>query len=199
MVRHDGELVNQHAVLLLGISVGIAHDLVDHRRRSEPKLLSRHPNRHHLCFVGQIASWSCQNGTPWLRNTKLDCFVGQGGYGYALSEFSLHKEEVTGFLAPILDEGNAFILMNGTMRGKKNQLFQMYQANKDNPDWFCEWLTPEITKRYCWVGDDMNLNPELLGQQDPLTGKQYLNVQDRVNSKMISYSLARQEYLNEMI
>ena len=126
-------------------------------------------------------------------------FVGQGGYGYALSEFSLHKEEVTGFLAPILDEGNAFILMNGTMRGKKNQLFQMYQANKDNPDWFCEWLTPEITKRYCWVGDDMNLNPELLGQQDPLTGKQYLNVQDRVNSKMISYSLARQEYLNEAV
>jgi len=126
-------------------------------------------------------------------------FVGQGGYGYALSEFSLHKEEVTGFLAPILDEGDSWIIMNGTMRGKKNQLYKMYEANKDKPDWFCEWLTPTETKRYCWVGDDMNLNPELLGKIDPLTGMPYLNVQDRVDSKMISYSLARQEYLNEAV
>tara|TARA_E500000318_G_scaffold103540_1_gene108711 strand:+ start:184 stop:1557 length:1374 start_codon:yes stop_codon:yes gene_type:complete len=126
-------------------------------------------------------------------------FVGQGGYGYALSEFSLHKEEVTGFLAPILDEGNAFLLANGTMRGKKNQLYQMHEANKNSPDWFCEWLTPEVTKRYCWVGGGMNLNPELLGKIDPLTGMQYLNVQDRIDSKMISYSLARQEYLNEAV
>ena len=63
-------------------------------------------------------------------------FVGQGGYGYALSEFSLHKEEVTGFLAPILDEGNSWIIMNGTMRGKNNQLYKMYEANKEHPDWF---------------------------------------------------------------
>jgi len=126
-------------------------------------------------------------------------FVGQGGYGYALSEFSLHKEEVTGFLSPILDEGNAFLIANGTMRGKKNQLYQMYQANKADPDWYCEWLTPEQTKRYAWVGDEMNLNPELLGQTDPLTNRPYLNVQDRVDSKMISYSLARQEYLNEAV
>lgn len=126
-------------------------------------------------------------------------FVGQGGYGYALSEFSLHKEEVTGFLSPILDEGNAWIIMNGTMRGKSNQLFKMYEANYQNPDWYCQWLTPEQTKRYCWVSEEMNLNPELLGQQDPFTGQTYLNIQDRIDSKMISYSLARQEYLNEAV
>ena len=126
-------------------------------------------------------------------------FVGQGGYGYALSEFSLHKEEVTGFLAPILDEGNSFIIMNGTMRGKKNQLYQMYEANKDNPNWFCEWLTPEDTKRYYWISDEINLNPELQGKIDPYTNVQYLNIQDRIDSKMISYSLARQEYLNEAV
>lgn len=126
-------------------------------------------------------------------------FVGQGGYGYALSEFSLHKEEVTGFLAPILDEGNSWILMNGTMRGKSNQLYKMYEANKNHPDWFTEWLTPQETKRYCWVGDEMNLNPELENKIDPLTGITYMNVQDRVDSKMISYSLARQEYLNEAV
>jgi len=126
-------------------------------------------------------------------------FVGQGGYGYALSEFSLHKEEVTGFIAPILDEGNSFIIMNGTMRGKKNQLYQMYEANKDNPTWFCEWLTPQDTKRYYWISNEMNLNPELQDKIDPLTNMPYLNIQDRIDSKMISYSLARQEYLNEAV
>ena len=75
----------------------------------------------------------------------------------------------------------------------------MYQANKDNPNWFCEWLTPVDSKRYCWVSDEMNLNPELEGQTDPLTGLTYMNVQDRIDSKMISYSLARQEYLNEAV
>jgi hypothetical protein len=45
----------------------------------------------------------------------------------------------------------------------------------------------------------MNLNPELQDKIDPLTGMTYMNVQDRVNSKMISYSLARQEYLNEAV
>ena len=126
-------------------------------------------------------------------------FVGQGGYGYALSEFSLHKEEVTGFLAPILDEGNSFIIMNGTMRGKRNQLYKMYETNKDNPNWFCEWLKPEQTKRYYWISDEINLNPELEGKTDPLTGLPYLNIQDRIDSKMISYSLARQEYMNEAV
>ena len=126
-------------------------------------------------------------------------FVGQGGYGYALSEFSLHKEEVTGFLAPILDEGNSFIIMNGTMRGKRNQLYNMYEANKHNPDWFCEWLKPEQTKRYYWINNEIELNPELKGKTDPLTGLPYLNIQDRIDSKMISYSLARQEYMNEAI
>ena len=126
-------------------------------------------------------------------------FVGQGGYGYALSEFSLHKEEVTGFIAPILDEGNSFIIMNGTMRGKRNQLYRMYEANQNNPDWFCEWLKPEETKRYYWISDEIQLNPELQGQIDPLTGLPYLNIQDRIDSKMISYSLARQEYMNEAL
>tara|TARA_R110002012_G_scaffold321487_2_gene549523 strand:- start:2354 stop:3739 length:1386 start_codon:yes stop_codon:yes gene_type:complete len=126
-------------------------------------------------------------------------FVGQGGYGYALSEFSLHKEEVTGFIAPILDEGNSFIIMNGTMRGKRNQLYRMYEANRNNPDWFCEWLKPEETKRYYWISDEVTLNPELQGKIDPLTGLPYLNIQDRIDSKMISYSLARQEYMNEAL
>ena len=126
-------------------------------------------------------------------------FVGQGGYGYALSEFSLHKAEVTGFLSPILDEGNAFIIMNGTMRGKNNQLYKMFVANQNHPDWYCEWLTPQQTKRYCWISDEIKLNPELQGKIDPLTGLTYLNIQDRIDSKMISYSLARQEYLNEAV
>ena len=59
-------------------------------------------------------------------------FVGQGGSGYVLSEFSLHKEEVSGFLAPILTEGSAFVIFNGTLRGKSNHLWRLYENNKQN-------------------------------------------------------------------
>ena len=61
---------------------------------------------------------------------------------------------------------------------------------------FTQWLTPELTKAYCWVGGKISVNPELLGQTNPLTGRMYLNVQDLIDIGEISYSLAYREYLN---
>jgi hypothetical protein len=126
-------------------------------------------------------------------------FVGQGGSGYVLSEFSLHKEEVSGFLAPILTEGSAFVIFNGTLRGKSNHLWRLYENNKDRKDWFTQWYTLEDTKTAYWVGDGMSINPELAGKINPYDGKTYKNIQDDVDSGIISYSMARQEYLNEAV
>jgi len=126
-------------------------------------------------------------------------FVGQGGSGYVLSEFSLHKEEVTGFLAPILTEGNAFVLFNGTLRGRGNHLWKLYEKNKDRKDWFTQWYTLEDTKTDYWIGDDICVNPELEGKTSPYHGRVYKNIQDDVDSGIISHSMARQEYLNEAI
>jgi hypothetical protein len=136
-------------------------------------------------------------------------FVGQGGQGYCMSEFSLHKEAVTGLLAPIIRQSQALLFLNGTMRGKNNPLFKILKNTKHDKEWHSRWLKPEETKLYCWVNEDegINVNPELLdlvGKIDPQTndyykncqGVPYYNIQSDVDSGLISYTLARQEYLN---
>jgi len=136
-----------------------------------------------------------------LGGTDDLSFVGKGGKGYAMSEFSLHKNEVTGFIAPILRQSDATFMANGTLRGRENQLYKMLMLNKNNPEWFVQWLRPEQTKCYCWVGGEYNINPELvdrIGQIGPNYGKIF-NVQDDINSGLISMTLARQEYLNEPV
>jgi len=134
-----------------------------------------------------------------LGGTDDLSFVGRGGKSYTMSEFSLHKENVTGFIAPIIRQSDAGFRANGTLRGKNNQLYRMLMANKDHKEWATQWLRPKDTKCYCWVGEDYNINPELvakIGQKSP-NGGRIFNVQDDVDSGMISMALARQEYLNE--
>ena len=136
-----------------------------------------------------------------LGGTDDLSFVGKGGKSYTMSEFSLHKNEVTGFIAPILRQSNASFRANGTLRGKENQLYKMLMANKDNPEWFTQWLRPQDTKCYCWVGSGYNINPELLDRVGEI-GPNFapiFNVQDDIDSELTSVALARQEYLNEPV
>ncbi len=136
-----------------------------------------------------------------LGGTDDDAFVGLGGKSYTMSEFSRHKPEVTGFLAPILRQSDATFRANGTLMGKDNQLWKMLEANKNHPDWFSQWLRPHQTKCYCWVGSGYNINPELLskiGKTSPNYGKIF-NVQDDIDSGLVSLRLARQEFLNEPV
>ncbi len=136
-----------------------------------------------------------------LGGTDDESNVGRGGAGYTFSEFSRHKPTATGFIAPIIDQSNAYLHLNGTLMGKDNQLWQMLEANKNDPEWHVQWLRPHQTKCYCWVGDGMNVNPELLsrlGEKGPNFGK-IINVSDRIRQKLTSKTLAMQEYLNEPI
>jgi hypothetical protein len=125
-------------------------------------------------------------------------FVGQGGSGYALSEYSLHKEAVTSFLMPILDEGNAWIIANGTMRGRKNPLYQLWEKNQDREKWFTQWYTLEDTKTNYWINEaeGLNINPELVGKINPLNGRPFVNIQEYVDSGGTSFVTAKQEFLN---
>lgn len=128
-------------------------------------------------------------------------FVGQGGYLYVLSEFSLHKPEVTDFIAPILTQGNALLWMNGTLRGKANKLYELMENNRGKPDWFVQHLDPSFTKQYAWVSpeDGININPELIGKINPNDGEPYKNIQDMVDSGIISFAYAMQEYMNRAV
>lgn len=125
-------------------------------------------------------------------------FVGQGGSGYVLSEFQSHKDEVTGFLAPILREGKAPVIFNGTLRGKDNQLWQRYEDNIGRPGWFTQWYTLEHTKTDYWYSEENGIfiNTDLIGKKSPYTGAAYSNVQDEVDAGLISLLKAKQEYLN---
>lgn len=135
-------------------------------------------------------------------------FVGQGGQGYTMSEFSLHKKEVTSLLAPIIRQSQAYLRLNGTMRGKENPLYEILQKTKNDPEWYSTWLRPIDTKLYCWVSEEHNINPELyplIGKINPKTGDYYrncqgipfYNIQSDIDSGLSSYAFARQEYLNE--
>ena len=137
-------------------------------------------------------------------------FVGQGGQGYTMSEFSLHKAAVTSLLAPIIRQSQAYIHLNGTLRGENNPLWDILDKTRGNPEWFSTWLKPEQTKLYCWVGSGMNVNPELLpfiGKINPRTnrlyknchGVPYYNIQEDIDSGLMSYAYARQEYLNDIV
>jgi hypothetical protein len=55
------------------------------------------------------------------------------------------------------------------------------------------------TKTAYWVGSGMDINSELAGKTSPYDGKAYKNIQEDVDSGIISYAMARQEYLNEAI
>ena len=134
-----------------------------------------------------------------LGGTDDMSFVGRGGKSYTMSEFSLHKANVTGYISPILRQSRAMFRANGTLRGTSNQLYKMLVKNIDNKDWFVQWLKPADTKCYCWVSADYNINPELmsrLGEIGP-NNAPIFNVQDDIDSGIISMALARQEYLNE--
>ena len=126
-------------------------------------------------------------------------FVGQGGSGYVLSEFSLHRPEVTGFLAPILTEGSAWVLFNGTLRGKANHLWSLYNKNKDREGWYTQWYTLEDTKTNYWISPcgEINVNPDLKGKISPFDGRPYKNIQEDIDAGLISFTMAKQEYLNE--
>jgi hypothetical protein len=128
-------------------------------------------------------------------------FVGQGGKGYTLSEFSIHKKEVTGFLMPIVRQSGGYLRLNGTLRGRDNHLWKMIEMNKSNPDWFVQWLRPQDTKCYCWVDDEFQINPELAERIGEI-GPNYtpiFNVADDIKSGVISHAMAMQEYLNEPV
>ena len=129
---------------------------------------------------------------------KLDV-VGMNGYGYVFSEWQSQKKDAFGYISPILRENGGWALFNGTMRGQNNHLYQDIQRTKGMNGWFSEWLTPEITREYFWINEaeGISVNADLKGKLHAHTLRPYQNIQDLVDAGEISFTLARQEYLND--
>lgn len=125
--------------------------------------------------------------------------VGMNGYGYVFSEWQSQKKEAFGYISPILQENGGWALFNGTMRGRNNHLYQDIIRTRGVENWFSEWLKPEDTLEYYWINEreDIRVNQQLAGQLHHHTLRPYQNIQDLVDAGEISFSLARQEYLND--
>lgn len=142
-----------------------------------------------------------------LRGTDNLKVVGMNGYGYVFSEWSLQKKEAFSFVSPILRENGGWAVFNGTLRGKMNHLWRDICTLKDNEDWFVSYLTPNETKSYYWKSAEdehedfrVDINPELEGLVSPYNGRKFDNIQTvAVDTREMSYDMARQEYLNEPV
>lgn len=89
----------------------------------------------------------------WLTNGSLiqivgaseeDAVVGTNPVGCVFTEYSVQDPRFYQFMLPILVENNGWALFAYTMRGL-NHGWQLYEQNKDNPDWHVEFHTVETT------------------------------------------------------
>lgn len=66
-----------------------------------------------------------------------DAIVGTNYVGIVFSEYALTSPTTWRYMSPILAENGGWAVFNSTPRGK-NHLFQLYEANKTNPSWYCQ-------------------------------------------------------------
>ena len=140
-----------------------------------------------------------------MKGTDSGKVFGNDGRGFVFSEWQSQKSQMFDFIRPIIRQNGGWSVFNGTMRGTENHLYKDIQRNATVNGWFTQWLRPEMTKSYYWVTPEdyppeyaINVNPELEGMTDPLTGKEFDNIQWQVDAGA-SYSLTRQEFLNEAV
>lgn len=140
-----------------------------------------------------------------MKGTDSGKVVGNDGKGFVFSEWQNQKSEMFDYIRPILRQNDGWAIFNGTMRGKENHLYKDIIRNEGVHGWFSQWLRPEDTKQYYWVTPPdtpieyrICVNPELEGQINPDTGKEYDNIQWQVDSGA-SHSRTKQEFLNEAV
>lgn len=80
-----------------------------------------------------------KNGSIWrcVGGDSFDGLVGSNPVGVVFSEYSIMDPRGWRFTSPILAENGGWAWFIGTPRGK-NHFYHLYEANKDNPNWFTE-------------------------------------------------------------
>jgi intein/homing endonuclease len=88
------------------------------------------------------------NGSTFqvIGSDRIDSIVGTNPRGIVYSEYSLQNPLVREYMSPILAENGGWEVYNTTPRGE-NHAFELYSTAKNLPDWFCQILTIEDTKR----------------------------------------------------
>lgn len=81
-----------------------------------------------------------------IGTDNYNSIMGTNPVGCVFSEYSLQNPLVWDFIRPILAENDGWALFNYTPRGK-NHGWDLYEMARDNPNWFCQLLTVNDTKR----------------------------------------------------
>jgi phage terminase large subunit len=91
---------------------------------NESELLVVYPNKNRIQLIGA---------------DNPDSLRGPGLSGLSLDEFSQHPGNVFGeILSKALADHLGYCIWSGTIKGH-DQLYQLYQAAKDDPEWFALW------------------------------------------------------------
>jgi hypothetical protein len=124
-----------------------------------------------------------RNGSIYrlLGSDNIDQLVGMNPVGMVFSEFMIQDPRAWALLSPILVENKGWAAFIFTPRGSNNHAFDLWEANKNNPEWSCSLLSIDQTKRDA-PGED---------HSPVVTHKQ---VEDEINSGNIDRQIAQQEY-----
>ena len=88
------------------------------------------------------------NDSTWqlCGSDNYDSLVGSNPVGVVFSEWSLCDPNAWNYIRPMLLENNGWAVFIYTSRGK-NHGFTLYNMAKKNPEWFCQMLTVNDTRR----------------------------------------------------
>lgn len=76
---------------------------------------------------------------------SFDTWMGTNPVGIVFSEYSLQDPSAWDYFRPILVENNGWVSFIYTPRGK-NHGYDLYEQNKNNKEWFVQFLTVDDTK-----------------------------------------------------
>jgi len=101
----------------------------------------------------QQMSLELKNGSIWrlIGSDRIEV-VGAGPVGVVFSEFAISNPNAWNMIRPMLRENNGFAVMISTPRAK-NHFYELYEAAKNDPSWFCEVRTLDDTGAWKeWIG-----------------------------------------------
>ncbi len=81
-----------------------------------------------------------------IGSDSFDSIVGTNPIGCIFSEYALQDPRAWDYIRPILAENGGWAAFIYTPRGR-NHGFELYSMARNNPEWFCELLTVDDTRR----------------------------------------------------
>lgn len=127
------------------------------------------------------------NGSMWqcMGGDNPNAIVGSNPAGVIFSEYALFPDDSAwNYTRPILARNDGFAIFISTLRGR-NHMWELYQANKSNPEWHCVNLDVEQT---CdWRGNPL-LSPEDIEAERKAGMPEDLIQQEFYNSPTASFS-----------